>query len=157
MFWIVACYCNNCGEDWWNKETKCRCSASQRFNYSVGTAGSAMQSGNPLVPKKTIKQDDWYYLNKPGHHWHGERVKVQDINYNNSYFAGSDFTEVKICNFTGVASIWVDPTELSEFPPKDAQIQCPLVVDPHAGHEVIENYAGGKTFKYCRKCKVEVQ
>ena len=26
----------------------------------------------------------------------------------------------------------------------------------HEGHEVIENYAGGKTFKYCRKCKVEV-
>lgn len=27
----------------------------------------------------------------------------------------------------------------------------------HTGHEVIENYAGGKTFKYCRKCKVEVE
>lgn len=26
----------------------------------------------------------------------------------------------------------------------------------HDGHEVIENHAGGKTFKYCRKCKVEV-
>lgn len=28
--------------------------------------------------------------------------------------------------------------------------------DPHADHEVIENYAGGKAFKYCRHCKVEV-
>lgn len=28
--------------------------------------------------------------------------------------------------------------------------------DPHAGHEVIENWAGGKKFHYCRKCKVEV-
>ena len=26
----------------------------------------------------------------------------------------------------------------------------------HAGHGVIENTAGGKTFKYCRKCKCEV-
>lgn len=28
--------------------------------------------------------------------------------------------------------------------------------NPHAGHEVITNHAGGKEFKYCRKCKVEV-
>lgn len=28
--------------------------------------------------------------------------------------------------------------------------------ESHEGHEVIENYAGGKAFKYCRKCKVEV-
>lgn len=26
----------------------------------------------------------------------------------------------------------------------------------HEGHEVVENYAGGKPFKYCRNCKVEV-
>lgn len=26
----------------------------------------------------------------------------------------------------------------------------------HTGHEVIENFAGGKSFKYCRNCKVEV-
>jgi hypothetical protein len=28
--------------------------------------------------------------------------------------------------------------------------------DSHDGHEVVENYAGGKSFKYCRRCKVEV-
>lgn len=28
--------------------------------------------------------------------------------------------------------------------------------NPHAGHDVITNHAGGKEFKYCRKCKVEV-
>lgn len=26
----------------------------------------------------------------------------------------------------------------------------------HLGHEIIENYAGGKKFNYCRVCKVEV-
>lgn len=26
----------------------------------------------------------------------------------------------------------------------------------HSGHEVVENTAGGKTFKYCRQCKTEV-
>lgn len=26
----------------------------------------------------------------------------------------------------------------------------------HQGHEVIENHAGGKAFKYCRNCRVEV-
>jgi hypothetical protein len=26
----------------------------------------------------------------------------------------------------------------------------------HDGHEVVENWAGGKRFMYCRKCKVEV-
>lgn len=29
--------------------------------------------------------------------------------------------------------------------------------NPHEGHEIVENYALGKAFKYCRKCKVEVQ
>ena len=28
--------------------------------------------------------------------------------------------------------------------------------ESHEDHEVIENYAGGKKFLYCRKCKVEV-
>lgn len=28
--------------------------------------------------------------------------------------------------------------------------------ETHAGHDVIENMAGGKTFKYCRNCKTEV-
>jgi hypothetical protein len=38
----------------------------------------------------------------------------------------------------------ISPKELSEH------------FDPHVGHEVIENYAGGKAFKYCRNCKIEV-
>lgn len=28
--------------------------------------------------------------------------------------------------------------------------------NPHDGHEVVENWAGGKSFMYCRHCKVEV-
>lgn len=31
-----------------------------------------------------------------------------------------------------------------------------LPKNAHQGHEVIENHAGGKTFKYCRQCKTEV-
>ena len=29
--------------------------------------------------------------------------------------------------------------------------------DSHLNHEIVENYAGGKSFKYCRNCKIEVQ
>jgi hypothetical protein len=30
------------------------------------------------------------------------------------------------------------------------------ILDRHIGHEIIDNWAGGKSFRYCRNCKVEV-
>jgi hypothetical protein len=38
-------------------------------------------------------------------------------------------------------------------PPTNNQIQT---TTDHTGHDVVENTAGGITFKYCRNCKVEV-
>jgi hypothetical protein len=48
---------------------------------------------------------------------------------------------------------------------KDPDAYSPLEMPPglerqesvtHSGHEIVENYAGGKAFKYCRNCKTEV-
>lgn len=48
--------------------------------------------------------------------------------------------------------------EVKTISPEELDVRMGVTesVDPHANHIIVENWAGGKRFMYCRQCKVEV-
>jgi hypothetical protein len=95
---------------------------------------------------KSPKIGDWIYVNNPNHRWHGERMKVTDIEKGVLF----EVTKYRVQSASGISSTFLLEGELSFSPPGTK------LYFGHDGHEVIENEAGGKKFLYCRKCKVEV-
>jgi len=95
---------------------------------------------------RPFKIGDWVYVNKPSHRWHGERMKVTDIEKSVLF----EVVKYRVSSKSGISSTFFLEDELS-YSPLGTRLYF-----GHEGHEVIENQAGGKTFLYCRKCKTEV-
>lgn len=90
---------------------------------------------------KRFKVKDWAYVTKPGHAWFGQYVQI----VNEDYDPFSHLREFGVV--LGIAKMYIGEEHLSWESPG---------YPGHEGHEIIENHAGGKTFFYCRKCRIEV-
>jgi len=95
---------------------------------------------------RSFRIGDWVYVNKQNHRWHGDRMKVTDIEKSVLF----EVVRYKVTSPSGISSSYFQEGELSFSPPGTRSYFG------HEGHEVVENQAGGKTFLYCRKCKTEV-
>lgn len=128
-----------------------------------------MKQGND-----NFSEGSWVFYNNPKHHYHLSMFQIQKIvpstqgqngGYQLVYGARSILATADEMIPRGHASLKNLVLSSPYIPENQA-----LVVDPyghvaakitnigtsHEGHEVIDNYAGGKAFKFCRNCKVEV-
>lgn len=61
-------------------------------------------------------------------------------------------------NINAASTSWTgfDPDDLAEFEKAIADLEKEIKSNKHEGHNVVENTVLGKSFRYCRNCKVEV-
>jgi len=130
-----------------------------------------MKQGND-----NFREGSWVFYNNPGHHFHLMMFQIQKIvpmtmnspgGYDLVYGARSIFAKCDELIHRGDPKVQNMILSNRYVPENKAFVVGsngePLVVidnigtkASHDGHEVVENYAGGKSFKYCRNCKVEV-
>jgi hypothetical protein len=115
--------------------------------YNVGDSVTDNRNGDLWAIASIYPASDEFGLQRNVSNWTTMNIKVtrdQLITYysgiNVSALPKGDFN--KAVDWTGEQS-------------KKSMVDK-LEKELHIGHEVIENYAGGKKFNYCRVCKTEV-
>lgn len=129
-----------------------------------------------------FKEGSWVFYNNPAHHYHLSMFQIQKIvpmrfdpqtgvtlqeqGYDLVYGSRGIFAKAdelihrgdpKVQNLIlGNRHLPEDEAFLMNSDGSVAAVINNIGTVSHEGHEVIDNYAGGKAFKFCRKCKVEV-
>jgi hypothetical protein len=97
---------------------------------------------------KYFKIGEVAVFSRDAHPWNGNRVKVTDIEFDSF---GIVAYEIENISYPFLLTMRCQPWDV------EPETVLPTKKTPdHAGHEIVENIAGGKAFKYCRNCKVEV-
>lgn len=126
----------------------------------------------------------WVFYNNPNHHFHGMMFQVAqlipmkglDNVKDHKGFAltyGARSIEASHSEMVKRGTPEAKPFETGAYQlnnapnfMKQAEVAAKMAtpgpeevvvhVNAHEGHDVVENYAGGKPFKFCRDCKEEV-
>lgn len=119
-----------------------------------------------------FSEGSWVYFNNPNHQFHlmmfqinriipataGHRGGYELVYGNRSIIATAD--EMLPKGHPSLKSlILAAPYSRDNATPATDVVYEKIaneIFNPHHGHEIVENHAGGKAFKYCRNCKVEV-
>jgi hypothetical protein len=122
-----------------------------------------------------FSEGSWVFYNNPNHHFHMMMFQIQKIlpatmNQRGGYQLVYGQRSVEATADEMVPKGHPSLANLVLSSPYIPENQA-VVLDPyghvaahitnignaHEGHDVVENYAGGKSFQYCRNCKDEVK
>lgn len=125
--------------------------------------------------KPQFSEGDWVYYNNPNHHFHMSFFQIQKIvpmqidpnsgaliqhaGYQLVYGARDVFAKQDEILHRNDPSVKTEFLKAPQYVAQYEWTEPPMfdfTLDVHEGHEIVENTVLGKSFKYCRKCKVEV-
>jgi hypothetical protein len=111
------------------------------YQFNVGENVIYTPSGLIGHPNKTFKAQIKDLPDSPG-----KLFEIYTTEFGTVYAQSSELTPLLAATFPHSTSTQKAEVKFEFCDQKNT----------HEGHEIIENHAGGKTFKYCRHCKTEV-